>query len=232
MKITHQFLEQCLSLGHQRAKKVSAVKRAWPSSATPQSDWTLWAHYTLAEAILIVYPSVQLATMSLRVSDTKKAPGFWAGFQAGNMVRDYTTQQQGVDFCLMGPTGARVHHLTAESECKANDSVSISLSEQGYIWDWSKLLSDNSEHRLLFAVVGAGPKSANPISGATKNRRSTLMKNMEAFLKDTHPNIANPDGIGGFIIAQQLIERQETYTFILDNGKIDFKKVTDPAALR
>lgn len=225
MKITHEFLQDCLDVGHQSAKKTLASKGPWPVSSTPQCDFTLWAHYTIAEAMLRIFPAPQLAGMSLRVSETKKAPGFWSGFQAAKAVKDYTKQQQGVDFCVMGPTGSRTHFLTAESECNAADSESISLTEEGYIWDWSKLLNDKSEHRLLFAVVGAKAKPNASGKGQSKVRRAHLLANMELFLNGTHPQIQYSDGIGGFIIAHQAAERDDSYTFVVDGGKINFQKI-------
>lgn len=167
--------------------------------------------------------------MSLRVSNTKKDPGFWNRAVTAGVVHDHTTQQQALDFCLMGPTGSRVHYVTAESECKAGDSVSISLTDQGYIWDWSKLLGDLSEHRLLFAVVGGNPKLSAGNLSRPEMRRTALMSNMNQFFQGTHLDIKYPDGIGGYVLAHHDKDRADSYTFIVRQGKISFKKI--PATL-
>lgn len=227
MKITHQLLQDWLQSSHLAAKAHFGITANWPRHDTPQSEWTLWAHYTFAAALVKIYPRHESAKMSLRVSRTKKDLAFWDSAAILGVVNDYTTQQQGVDFCLMGPTGSRVHFLTAESECNAKDSVSISLGEQGYIWDWKKLLGDHSEHRLLFAVVGGSPSLKIGDPGRPDIRRSTLRKNMTDFFNQRYRSegISYPDGIGGYIISHHDKERTDCYTFIVDQGAIQFAAI-------
>lgn len=189
----------------------------WPNEKSVQSDWTLWAHYTLATAMTNIYPYPSAVGMSLRASRTKKDPSLWPSAVTLGVVKDWKPKQQGLDFCLMGPTGARQHFLTAESECDPWASVSISLSEEGYIWDWSKLLGNVSQHRLLFATVGG--------SGA---RRANLRANMVQFFANTHNGsvpILYPEGIGGYIIGHSTNNRIDSYTFVVNNGVVEFSLI-------
>lgn len=232
MKITHKLLERFLEDSHAAAKSHFTATSNWPQHTTPQSNWTLWAHYTIAAAMTGIYKPKKTATMSLRVSRTKKHPAFWGSAVAAGIVHDYTTQQQALDFCLMGPTAERIHYLTAESECKANDSVSISLTGQGYIWDWSKLLGDRSEHRLFFVVVGGNSLLKPGSTGRPDMRRSALMANMKQFFEKTHRGrIMYPEGICGYILAHHDAERKDSYTFIVRKDKVHFSKINAAISL-
>ncbi|MGM3277092.1 hypothetical protein [Ralstonia sp. 24A2] len=229
-KITHLLLQDWLFLSHAAAKRhLAPTSPSWPVTSSPQSDWTLWAHYTFARAIVDLYQPQHAATMSLRVSKTKKDPTFWTRLVNSGFIHDHAAKQMGLDFCLMGPTGARVHHLTAESECHAQDSVSIRLSEEGYIWDWSKLLGNLSAYRLFFAVVGGNTKLASTHADHPTQRRVDLCANMTQFFKGTHGNIHHRSGIGGYILAHHHGERADSYTFVVQQGKISFQKI--PATL-
>jgi len=215
LRFTHVFLEGLLASSHDAAKKHLQEISEWPTRRSAQSEWTLWAHYTFAAAIRGIYRLEDTAKMSLRVSTTTKHKDFWGSAKDAGIVGDHTTQQQGVDFCLMGPTGNRYKYLTGESECDPGKSVSISLSEKGYIWDWSKLLGFDSEHRLLFAVV----------SGT--NRRLDLRKNMESYFQQTFSGgISKPEGIGGYILARNHANREDSYCFVVRQGQISFKKIS------
>lgn len=226
MRITHTLLQQWLVDSHTRVKRQVNASSPWPLQSTQQSDWTLWAHHTLALAMRGIYPISKTIKMSLRVSQTKKDPSLWTHAVTWGVVNDYTTQQQGIDFCLMGPSGARVHHLTAESECSPRDSVSISLSEQGYIWDWSKLLHDLSEHRLFFAVVGGDSRLPAGDVGHPEARRLKLTQNMIEYFRKSHGGIQFPEGIGGYILAHHHAQRADSYTFIVDDlGNVDFQQI-------
>ncbi|GEM_PF-5103120 len=176
-----------------------------------------------------LYRKKRTAKMSLRVSNTKKDPDFWTRVVNAGFANDHGSQQMGLDFCLMGPTGARVHYLTGESECDAGNSVSISLSKRGYIWDWSKLLGNVSEHRLLIAVVGGNSTLPPTDAEHPEKRRADLMVNMAKYFKSTHAKIPYRNGIGGYILAHHHGDRADSYTFIVRRGKISFRKI--PATL-
>lgn len=214
MKVSHQKLVEWLAGGHVQAVSSIGKPLPWPDNASKQSEWTALSHFTLGCAMSELIQPNQLGALSLRVSTTTLAPLFWPSAQICGVVNDWSPQQMGLDFCLMGPTGNRVHYMTAESETGKSESVSISLSERGYIWDWSKLLGDVSEHRLLIAVV----------RGAS--RRAMLITNLQAFYAGkSQQGIQHVDGIGGYVIASEAEDRADSFTFVVHNGALDFQPI-------
>lgn len=186
----------------------------WPIDSSTQSEWTALSHFILACAMSEIIQPNQVGALSLRVSTTTLAPILWPSAQINGVVNNWSPQQMGLDFCLMGPTGNRVHYMTAESETARHNTVAINLSSKGYIWDWSKLLGDVSEHRILIAVV----------AGAA--RRAALMSNLtEFYAGKSQQGIQHVDGIGGYVLASKLGSRADSHTFVITKGTLDFQPV-------
>lgn len=214
MKLTHQKLQSWLFGGHAQAVIALGVTQPWPNGTSKQREWTALSHFTLGCAMSQIFHWTQLRALSLRVSTTMLAPLLWPSAQLSNIVNDWSPQQMGLDFCLMGPTGNRVHYMTAESETDKGKSVAINLGARGYIWDWSKLIGDVSEHRLLIAVV----------RGA--DRRQILIQNMKAFyVGKSQQGIQHEDGIGGYILGSEGGSQPDSFSFIVQNGALDFHSI-------
>lgn len=214
MKVTHPLLWQWLRRGRAAAVRHLVLASTFPDKQSRQSEWTTLSHFTLACAMSQIIPPQLLGQLSLRVSPGSGAPGLWPSAQSNGVVHDWSPQQMGLDFCLMGPTGKRYHYLTAESEADRNAKVSIHLGDTGYIWDWSKLLGDRSEHRLMICVVRG------------HRRRAELMRNMSIYFNGTFGSaISRPDGIGGYILASAPHDKSDSWSFVVREDLLDFQPI-------
>jgi hypothetical protein len=195
----------------------------WPGTAAgQQANASAWAMAFFVEAALDMCAGAQLTA---RCSEGKK--GIVKTIVDDRWVsganRLHQSSQLMLDFCVTNDGSSDPIQLTGESEVHANHSIGyLPTPDNGYAWDFYKLLIVPSATRLYFARVAAqdGKSVQDRIRELAENLRKLIDLYGPAFVR---PN----DEIAVVLVPATIKHRNNTRILWVTRGRVRIETVSN-----